>query len=149
MTACFGKSGSHNRRRWTSGVLVASLWLKALVLAVGLAQPAPAVASDGASAERDLLAALHVICTPGGIKVIEGADGDGTAAPETPPPAFGFLDCTRCCCGPATAASLALGSCLLAPVVFGAFPPEPRSVAGGQISDNPAHPRAPPISIPA
>lgn len=146
MTAYLGKPGSQNSRRWTSGVLVASLLLKALVLAVALAQPAPA-ASDVVSAERDLLAALHVICTPGGIKVMEGADGDGTAAPETPPPAFGFLDCTRCCCGPATAASLALGSCLLAPVVFGAFPPEPRSVAGGQISDNPAHPRAPPDSI--
>lgn len=147
MTAYLGKFGTQNRRRWTSGVLVASLWVKVFVLAVGLAQPVQAALSDGASAERDLLAALHVICTPGGVKVIEGAAGDAAAPPETPPSAFGFLDCTRCCCGPATAASLALGPCLLAPVVFGAYPPEPRSVGGGEIPDNPGHPRGPPISI--
>jgi hypothetical protein len=140
------RARSRNRRRWTGGVLVASLWFKAFVLAVGLAQPAQAAPEGAASAEQDLLAALHVICTSGGAKVLGASDaGDADTPVNSSAAKSGLLDCARCCCSPAYATPLALCSGYLVTAAFGVFLPETGSTVLAQTAHSPANPRAPPI----
>ena len=138
----------NHRRRRTGGVLVLSLWLKVFILAIGLAQPAQAASSDSTSAEQDLLAALHVICTSGGVKVLSDRDGDASDLPsDTSAAKSGLLDCARCCCGPATAARLDFGSWTLVTAYFGdALPISDSVVPTGSVHGQ-ANPRAPPHLI--
>lgn len=117
-------------------VLALVLLLKAAAVAVGLAAPARA-AERGDTA--DLFAALSVICTPGGVKMLS-SDGKPHAPAAT--------DCPLCsaaahCAVPSAAPSLmAPGAADLpqAPVALTAlsFP-----------VDRHGQPRAPPASIPA
>lgn len=145
MTALVTKSRVRKRRRATGVMLLASLWLKVLVLSVGLTQPAQAADPAAQSPEQDLLAALHVICTPGGAKVLgvpadDGQTNDGAAK-------SGLLDCARCCCTPTFTVSMAFGACLAGSIAFIATPPAPQMVHPGGLSQTPTNPRAPPLSI--
>lgn len=145
MTALFTKSGIGKRRRATGVVLVASLWLKVLVLAIGLTQPAQAAEASAPSPEQDLLAALHVICTSGGVKVL-GAPGDDGQTKDGAAKS-GLLDCARCCCTPNLAVPMALGTCLVVSVTFIAAPPAPQMGHPAGLAQSPTNPRAPPLSI--
>ena len=145
VTALVAKSGIGKRRRATGVVLLASLWLKVLVLAIGLTQPAQAAEAASPSPEQDLLAALHVICTSGGVKVLgtpaeDGQTKDGAAK-------SGLLDCARCCCTPNVALPMALGACLAVSITFIVAPPAPQMVHPAALSQTPVNPRAPPLSI--
>ena len=135
------------RRRATGVALVASLWLKALVLAVGLAQPVQAAGVDTApSAEQDLLAALHVICTSSGAQVLDPANGaDDTEHPSTAK--SGLLDCARCCCAPTHSTPDCSASRFVSPPLVGVPVAIPQPVLPGEHQDAPGNPRAPPFSV--
>lgn len=135
------------RRRATGVALVASLWLKALVLAVGLAQPVQAAGADTApSAEQDLLAALHVICTSSGTQVLDPTTGaTDTEHPSTAK--SGLLDCARCCCAPTHHAPDCLASRLVSPPHVERLAAIPQPVLPGEHQETPGNPRAPPHSV--
>jgi len=142
VTAAIAKIWTRARRRRAVGaLLVAALWLKAVVLAVGLAQTAQASQPGAATAERDLLAALRVICTAGGAKVRGSSGQDGDARTSA------LHDCARCCSAPAHGTPPAGGAVLSAVFVFAAVPPVPEGVPPGEVPVTPTHPRAPPPSI--
>lgn len=130
------------RRRLTGAVLMAALWLKIAVVAVALAQPVQAAEPGATAAEQDLLAALRVVCTPGGAKVLPSGD-DGNA----PAPAVDMMDCARCCCTAAMAVPDVCGACLMVPVAFRAEISTPQVLIAAQHTDNPGKPRAPPVSV--
>lgn len=143
MTAGTNTFTSRKRRRRATGVLLlAGLWLKIFVIALGLAQPAQAARNGAGAAERDLLAALHVICTSGGVKVLGSSGGDGGGDPK--PAGMDLLDCTRCCCTPVHGVPLVQGDCPVRAAAHAVVLPAPASLIAGQAVDRAAHPRAPP-----
>ena len=147
MTAARNTFRSRNRRRRVTGaMLLAGLWLKVFVVALGLAQPARADVSGARTAERELLAALHVICTSGGVKVL-GSSGNGGGAPASA--GMDLLDCARCCSVPVHGLALTQDAFPVQMAAHVRVPPPPRSLAGGQVFDNPGNPRAPPGQGPA
>lgn len=120
--------------RRLGAVMACVLLLKAVALAVGLAAPARAAAGGD---KADLFAALSVICTPGGVKMLS-SDGR-THAPAA-------ADCPLCAAGahcalPAQAAVLSLPAAVA----------QPKASAVPAACQRPAilsrHPRAPPASI--
>lgn len=117
-------------------VMACVLLLKAAALAVGLAAPARAAAGGD---KADLFAALSVICTPGGVKMLS-SDGK-TQAPAA-------ADCPLC----AAAAHCALAA-QAAVLSLPAAAAQPQALAVPPAAQRPAilsrHPRAPPASIPA
>lgn len=144
MTADTNTFTSHKRRRRATGaLLLAGLWLKVFVIALGLAQPAQAAHDGVGSPERDLLAALHVICSSGGIKVIGSSDGDGGGIPKSV--GMDLLDCARCCCTPVHGAPLIQGDCTVQAAAHAVLLPAPASLISGQVVERAAHPRAPPV----
>mgnify|MGYP003671997698 FL=1 len=135
-----------SRRRATGAVLLVGLWLKVFVIALGLAQTAQAAAGNDVSPEQDLLAALHVICTSGGVKVLQSFDGDGGDDRQTA--GMDLLDCARCCCTPVHGVGVAQHECLVRAAAPAAVLPAPPSLAAGQGIDMPGNPRAPPVQAP-
>lgn len=133
------------RRRATGALLLAGLWLKVFVIALGLAQPAQAAQDGIGAAERDLLAALHVICTSGGVKVVGSSDADGGGIPKSA--GMDLLDCARCCCAPVHGAALAQDVGAVQAVALAVVLPAPPSRVAGQAVDNPGNPRAPPARV--
>ena len=131
------------RRRLTGAVLMAALWLKIAVVAVALAQPVQAAEPGATAAEQDLLAALRVVCTPGGAKVLPLGDDGGTI----PAHAADMMDCARCCCTAAMAVPGLCGACLTVPVAFRAKISTPQFLIAAQHTDNPGKPRAPPVLV--
>lgn len=145
VTALVTKSGIGKRRRATGVVLIASLWLKVLVLAIGLTQPAQAAEASAPSPEQDLLAALHVICTSGGVKVLGAPTDDGQTSDDAAK--SGLLDCARCCCTPNLAVPMVPGTCLAVSITFITAPLTAQMVHPGGLSQTPVNSRAPPLSI--
>lgn len=144
MTAVNTVLGSRIRRRRAWGaVLLAALWLKVFVIALGLAQPAQAAHDGAGSPERDLLAALHVICSSGGIKIVKSSDGDGGGMPKSA--GMDLLDCARCCCTPAHGAPQMQGDCTVQAAAYTVVLPAPASLIAGQVIERAVHPRAPPV----
>ena len=144
MTAVRTTFGSRIRRRRAWGAaLLAALWLKVFVIALGLAQPAQAARDGAGSPERDLLAALHVICSSGGIKVVGSSDGDGGGIPKSA--GMDLLDCARCCCTPVHGAPQMQGDCTVQVAAHMAVLPTPAPLITGQVVEHAAHPRAPPV----
>lgn len=133
-----------DRRRATGVLLLVGLWLKVCVVALALAQPAQAADGPG-SADRNLLAALQVICTSTGAKVMGSSGGDGPADPRDA--GMDLIDCARCCCAPthgmpAPPAECAVGVAFSVGVLI-----PPRSPAAPQAVDGTLHPRAPPAQV--
>ena len=144
MTAVNTVLGSRIRRRRAWGTaLLSALWLKVFVVALGLAQPAQAARDGAGSPERDLLAALHVICSSGGIKVVESSDGGGDGIPKSA--GMDLLDCARCCCTPVHGAPQIQGDCTVRAAAYTVVLPAPASLIAGQVIERAAHPRAPPV----
>lgn len=133
------------RRRATGALLLAGLWLKVFVIALGLAQPAQAARDGAGSPERDLLAALHVICTSGGVKVLGSSGGDGGGIPKSA--GMDLLDCTRCCCTPVHGVPFVQGVGPVHAAAHAAVLPAPGSLIAGQAVDRATHPRAPPVQV--
>ncbi|HBC09014.1 MAG TPA: hypothetical protein DC046_15750 [Rhodospirillaceae bacterium] len=145
VTAAADTLRPRNHHRATGAVLLAGLWLKVFVVALGLAQPTRA-ADDGANqAEQDLLAALHVICTAGGVKVFGSSEDDGDS--DSTPAVMDLLDCARCCCTPVHGMALAQDVGLVQGPALATVLPPARSLIVGQVSDNPGNPRAPPALV--
>lgn len=128
------------RRRATGAVLLAALWVKIAVVAIALAQPVQAAEPAASAAEQDLLAALRVVCTPGGAKV-HPSDDEGQA----PAHAADMMDCARCCCTAAMAVPGVCGACLTTPVAFRAEISTPQFLIAAQHAQTPGKPRAPPV----
>ncbi|MEP0340226.1 MAG: hypothetical protein ABJ388_05005 [Alphaproteobacteria bacterium] len=134
-----------HRRRVTGAVLLVGLWLKVFVIALGLAQTAQAAAGNDVSPEQDLLAALHVICTSGGVKVLGAPTDDGQTSDDAAK--SGLLDCARCCCTPNLAVPMVPSTCLAVSITFITAPLTAQMVHPGGLSQTPVNPRAPPLSI--
>ncbi len=91
MTNPFNQPGGRSRWRRHAGIMVVTtMWLKLLVVALGMAQPVQAGHQDTAEGggPSGLLAALAVICTPNGTKKLGGQD-ESRAQP-------GLADCLLC-----------------------------------------------------